>query len=69
VDLNWDAEVHEGGGEAACLEVFFCEHAKEVNGGEVEELDWGVDEDAYAQGSGFVVFGGSHDGSILEGGN
>jgi hypothetical protein len=48
VDLNWDAEIHQGGGEAACLQVFFGEHAEQIDGREVEELDWGVDEDAYA---------------------
>lgn len=61
VDLNWDAESHQGGGEAACLQVIFREHAEEVDGGEVEELDRGVDEDAYAQRSRSVVCCGGHD--------
>lgn len=60
MDLDWEAEIHERGGKAACLEVVFCEHAEEVDGGEVEELDWSVDEDAYAKGWKFVVCVGSH---------
>lgn len=34
------------------MEVFFCEHAEEVDGGEVEELDCGEQEDADAEGGG-----------------
>lgn len=65
LDLDFDAEVHEGRGEAACLEVVFCEHAEEVDGGEVEELDWGVDEDAYAEGRRLAVLCGGHDGPAV----
>lgn len=35
MDLDWDAEAHEGRGQAACLEVVLCEHVEEVDGGEV----------------------------------
>lgn len=66
MDVHWNAEVYEEGGKLACLQVGAGEHAEEVDGGEVEELDWGVDEDADAEGRGFrVCCGGCHDGCVV----
>jgi len=49
------------------LEVVLREHAEEVDGGEVEELDGSVDEDAYAQGRKFVVCVGGHGCCVVAG--
>ena len=64
VNVYRDAEIDERHGEAgatvAVHQVGGGEHAEEVDGGEVEELGWGKDEDSYREGFGGGGWLGRH---------
>ncbi len=55
-DVDGDGAGFERGGEGGGGEVGFGEHGEDVDGGEVDELDGGVDEEDADAGCG----GGGH---------